>query len=55
MLECFMSGGVKIKTITLRLDDTLHKEFKKYSVEIEKTMQDIIIELLKKELSKVKK
>jgi len=39
----------------LRLDDALHKKFKSYSVEVEKTMQNIIIELLKKELSKAKK
>jgi len=50
MLECFMSGGDLIKTITLRLDDDLHQELKLYSVKARETMQNIIICLIRKEL-----
>jgi predicted DNA-binding protein len=40
----------KIKTITLRFDDELHKKFKMYSVEKGKTMQGIITELIEEKL-----
>lgn len=46
---------IKIKTLTLRLDDNLHQEFKIHSVKIKENMQDILIRLIKEELSKAEK
>jgi len=43
-----------IKTITLRLEDALHKQFKLHSVKTNENMQDILIRLIEQELSKVK-
>lgn len=37
-----------IKTLTIRLNDELHKEFKKYSIDKEKDMQAILIEHIEK-------
>ena len=42
---------MKIKTLTIRLDDELHKAFKRYSVNEEKNMQAILIEYIKKLVS----
>ena len=39
-----------LKTITLRLDDDLHKELKIHSVKKDEKMQDILIRLIKNEL-----
>lgn len=36
-----------IKTLTIRLDDDLHKDFKKYSIDKERDMQAILIEFIK--------
>lgn len=44
-----------MKTITLRLEDELHKRLKMYSVEEEKTMQDIIIEMIEQLLKESEK
>ena len=43
---------IRIKTLTVRLDDDLHQEFKIYSVKTNENMQNIIIRLIKSELSK---
>lgn len=37
-----------MKTITIRLDDELHKKFKIYALNEEKSMQEIIEEYIKK-------
>lgn len=37
-----------MKTITIRLDDRLHKKFKIYALNKEKSMQEIIEEYIKK-------
>lgn len=37
-----------IKTLTVRLDDELHRKFKIYSVNQGKDMQGILIEYIKK-------
>ena len=39
-----------LKTITLRIEDELHIQFKLKMVREEKTMQDRIIELIEKDL-----
>ncbi|WP_158572793.1 hypothetical protein [Anaerotruncus sp. AF02-27] len=39
---------MKIKTLTVRLDDSLHQEFKIYSIKQGKDMQAILIEYIKK-------
>lgn len=39
---------VDMKTITVRLDDELHKKFKIYALENNKSMQEIIEEYIKK-------
>lgn len=41
-----------MKTITIRLDDELHKKFKLYALENNKSMQEIIEEYIKKSLKK---
>ena len=38
---------MKIKTLTIRLDDELHKLFKIYSINKNKDMQAILIEYIK--------
>ena len=51
MLECYHSRiqeVITIKTLTIRLDDELHKNFKKYSIDIDKDMQSILIEHIKR-------
>lgn len=52
-----MKEVLEIKTITVRLDDELHKDFKIYSVNSGKDMQSILIEYIKQliEESKAKK
>ena len=45
-------GGKSIKTLTIRLDDDLHKNFKKYAIDQDKDMQAILIEHIKKLLEK---
>ena len=40
-------GGLNIKTLTIRLDDELHKAFKIYSINSGKDMQQILIEYIK--------
>lgn len=47
-----MQGGEEMKTITLRLEDSLHQELKLYSVRTGESMQDILIRLIKEEVSK---
>ncbi|MFR3737262.1 ribbon-helix-helix protein, CopG family [Anaerococcus obesiensis] len=37
-----------MKTITIRLDDELHKKFKLFALENNKSMQEIIEEYIKK-------
>ena len=41
-------GGILIKTLTVRLDDELHRQFKIYAVIKGKDMQEILIEYIKK-------
>jgi hypothetical protein len=43
-------GGGFIKTITLRLEDELHKQLKLTTVVEDTTMQDYVIKLIKKSL-----
>ena len=43
---------MKIKTLTLRLDDELHMRFKIHSVKTNENMQDILVRLIKEELEK---
>ena len=50
VVECFMSEVMKIKTITLRLDDDLHQQLKIHSAKTRENMQDILIRLVKQEL-----
>jgi len=37
-----------IKTLTVRLDDELHKQFKILSINLGKDMQELILEQIKK-------
>jgi len=37
-------GGGEIKTLTLRLDDELHRRFKIYAVNEGKSMHELLIE-----------
>lgn len=46
MIECLWREGSKTKTLTLRLDDELHKSFKLYSVTKGKDMQRILVEYI---------
>lgn len=39
---------MKIKTLTIRLDDELHRLFKIYSINNKKDMQDILREYIEK-------
>jgi len=39
-----LKGGLTIKTLTVRLDDELHRQFKIYSINAEKDMQQLLIE-----------
>lgn len=55
MIECLYKEVFKIKTLTVRLDDELHKEFKIYSVNNGKDMQSILIEYIEKLVEKSKK
>ena len=50
MIECFVSEVMKIKTITLRLEDDLHHRLKIHSAITKENMQDILIRLVKQEL-----
>ena len=47
-------GGTIMKTLTIRLEEELHKEFKKYSIDKGEDMQKIIIDCIKKLLSEHK-
>ena len=44
-----------MKTITLRLDNELHQEFKIHSVKIKENMQEILIRLINEELKQALK
>ena len=44
-----------MKTITIRLDDRLHKKFKIYALNKEKSMQEIIEEYIKKNCRRKRK
>lgn len=48
----YIKEVVRIKTLTLRLDDDLHQKLKLYSVQTKENMQDILVRLIKEELSK---
>ena len=41
----------KIKAVSIRFSDKLHKALKLRCIEIDKSMQDYIVELIKKDLS----
>lgn len=43
-----------MKSLTVRIDDELHKELKFKMVENETTIQDYIVDLIKKDLDKSK-
>lgn len=43
-----MKGGNNIKTLTVRLDNDLHRKFKIYSIEHGEDMQTLLIEFIKK-------
>lgn len=47
---CLVEEVVLIKTITLRLEDDLHKQLKLKTVTEDTTMQDYVIKLIKKSL-----
>ncbi|MDL2318208.1 hypothetical protein LJC74_03815 [Eubacteriales bacterium OttesenSCG-928-A19] len=49
-----MTGGGRIKTLTVRLDDELHRQFKIYSINHEKDMQQILIEHIEELLEEEK-
>jgi predicted HicB family RNase H-like nuclease len=49
-----MKGVIKIKQISLRLDDELHKEVKYLLVEIEKSFNEYVLELIRKDLKERK-
>jgi hypothetical protein len=44
----YIKEVLKIKTLTVRLDDELHKQFKIYSINKGKDMQSILIEYIKR-------
>lgn len=50
MLYLINEEVILIKTITLRLEDDLHRELKIHSAKTEENMQDILIRLIKEEL-----
>lgn len=43
---------IEIKTLTVRLDDELHRQFKIYSINIGKDMQSILVEHIEELLKK---
>lgn len=45
----------KIKTLTIRLEDDLHKRLKLYSVKKDETIQDMVVRLICEELEKAEK
>ena len=47
MIEWQKKGGLEIKTLTVRLDDELHRQFKIYAVNQNKDMQAILIDYIK--------
>jgi len=47
MIECFIKGGEYIKTLTVRLDDELHRLFKIHAINEGKDMQEILLEHIK--------
>lgn len=49
-MKSWSPGGDGIKTFTLRLDDELHKQLKYLSVELEMSINEYIVELIKKDL-----
>jgi predicted HicB family RNase H-like nuclease len=44
----------KIKQLIIRLDDDLHKELKHLSIDINKSINEYVVELIKKDLEKRK-
>ena len=58
MFECYRVhityGGDTLRTITLRLEDELHKQLKLKTVMDETTMQDYITNLIIKDLEESK-
>jgi len=45
----------KIKALTIRLDEKLHKKLKYLSIEIEKSINEYVTELIKKDLKEREK
>lgn len=43
-----------MKTITIRLEDTFHKELKRYALEHDITIQDLTVEALKDKIKRIK-
>jgi len=48
-------GGAVVKQVTVRLDEELHKKIKYLVLEIDKSINDYILELIKKDLEKRQK
>ena len=44
-----------MKQVTIRLDDELHKEIKYLMIDIDKSINEYILELIKKDLEERKK
>lgn len=44
-----------MKQITIRIDDETHKKLKYLSVDIEKSINEYVVDLIKKDLEKRKK
>ena len=53
MIECCMKGVITVKTLTVRLDDELHRLFKIHAVNSGKDMQEILREHIKSLVEKV--
>jgi predicted DNA-binding protein len=56
MISLYQRKGVKnIKQFILRLDDEIHKKLKYLSIEINKSINEYLLELIKKDLEERKK
>ncbi|MCL2415509.1 MAG: hypothetical protein FWD01_01730 [Defluviitaleaceae bacterium] len=52
MIECYRKEVRNIKTLTIRLDDELHRLFKIYAINKGSDMQALIIAFIKELVSK---
>ena len=54
MLSYQTDRGCNVKQISIRLDDALHKEVRHLLIEIEKSFNEYVLELIRKDLEQRK-